>query len=187
MSGAQYQAWPNIGPDSLRRSGLMLMAATPPPVGGSAPKVPDKGWAKTLGLSSGKKIDDPTIKTILDYLEKEVRKQGDPTPGVFNPIYEQAVRDWRAATQKDLTERWKGKTLGTLPANPLEWGPNVKQGDIFKEGTLIGDSPVGQSLRSIQDITQLLTDTGFIVGILGVVGGLALIMIAYPHVLGDAA
>lgn len=167
------------------RSGLQMMRTAPAPVGNAAPKVPDKGWAKALGLKAGQKIDDATITKILDYLEREVRKQGDPTPGIFNPIYEQTIRDWRAGTEKDLRAKWSGKLLGSLPASPLSWGPNVAQGDLLKKGTLLGDSPIGESLRGIQGIVGLVTDSSFLLGVLAVFGGIFLIMIAYPKVLGD--
>lgn len=179
-----YQAVPAISSESLTRAGLQLMAV-PAPVGTSAPKLPDKGWAKTLGLKADQKIDDATIKKVLDYLEKEVRKQGDPTPGIFNPIYEQTIRDWRAATQKDLTEQWSGKLLGALPASPLSWGPNVAQGDIFKPGTVLGDSPVGGVIRDIKGTFAWVTNPDHIMGILAIVIGSGLILLSYPRILGD--
>jgi hypothetical protein len=104
-----------------------------------------------LGVAGTTPIDQALITRILDYLEPVIRKQLDPTPGIFNPIYEQKLRDWRAGTQKDLTERWMGKAIGTLPPNPLDWGPNVRQTELSDVTNAVGNA-VNQALAGAADV-----------------------------------
>lgn len=115
----------------------------------------DLGWGATLGVPDSTPIDDALITRLLDYLEARLRKptdQGgiDPSPGMFNPIFEQKLRDWRAGTEKDLRERWLGRPIGSLPPNPLDWGPNVRQPGSVAD--LITGGLVGEALAGAADI-----------------------------------
>lgn len=125
----------------------------------------DRGWARALGVPESTPIDQALITRILDYLEARVRAEWDPTPGIFNPPYEQRIRDWRAATENAL-RKYMGAPVGQLPPNPLEWDPSVRQPELGDIGSVVG-AAVDQALAGAADIVG----KGLI---LVVVGGLVL-------------
>lgn len=111
----------------------------------------DRGWAATLGVASSTLIDQGLITRILNYLEERIRREWpDPiAPGAFNPIYEQKIRDWRAATDNAL-HKYLGVPIGSLPPSPLDWDPSVRQ----PEGALdlVTGGAIGEALAGAADI-----------------------------------
>lgn len=102
------------------------------------------GWAQALNVDPNTPLDQALITRILDFAEAAIRKprdQGgtDPTPGVWNPLFEQAVRDWRASTENAL-RKLIGQAIGTIPNNLAELAP---QGNPLGQGTLLGDATAG--------------------------------------------
>lgn len=116
----------------------------------------DRGWARELGVPPSTPLDQALVTRILDYLEARVRAQSplpfDPT-GISRLVYEQKIRDWRAATENAL-RGWIGQPVGSLPPNPQDFGAGIRQPDdpgsfLFGTG---GGSLVGDVLGGVADI-----------------------------------
>lgn len=95
---------------------------------------PSGGWATALGIAPSTPVDQAIITRILDYAERELRKRPEMMPGVWNPVIEQAIRDWRASTENAL-RKYLGAAVGSIPNDLATLAP---QGDPFGQGTLLG-------------------------------------------------
>ena len=95
---------------------------------------PPGGWARVLGVDPSTPLDQALITRILDYAERELRKDPRMLPGIYNPLVEQAIRDWRASTENAL-RKLIGVAVGSISGNLAEYAP---QGDPFGSGTWLG-------------------------------------------------
>lgn len=101
---------------------------------------PSGGWAKALGVDPNTPLDQALITRILDIAEAAIRKDPGMSPGIWNPLVEQAIRDWRASTENAL-RKLIGTAVGSIPNDLATIAP---QGNPFGSGTLFGD--IGASI-----------------------------------------
>lgn len=96
---------------------------------------PAGGWSTALGVDPATPLDQALITRILNIAEAAIRRDPSMSPGIYNPIVEQTIRDWRASTENAL-RKLIGSAVGSVPNDLSTIAP---QGNPLGAGTWAGD------------------------------------------------